>query len=135
VAGADGKVHIVCELVLTNMTPAKLRIDAVQVRNAHTQRVLLSLLHKSLAADVRPVGGAEASAAGDSEDLATERRSHSTARSTTSTSATQPDRTEANPPAAHRTSVATDATLSVATAPSSPFRPRAAESRFRRELT
>jgi len=69
VAATDGKVHIVYELVLTNVTPAKLRIDAVQVRNARTQRVLLSLRHKALAADVRPVGGAEASGPGDSEDL------------------------------------------------------------------
>jgi Peptidase family M23 len=70
VAATDGKVHIVYELVLTNMTPAKLRIDAVQVRNAGTQRVLLSLRNQALAADVRPVGGAEASGSGDSEDLA-----------------------------------------------------------------
>jgi hypothetical protein len=69
VAATDGKVHLVYELVLTNMTPAKLRIDAVQVRNARTQRVLLSLRHKALAAVVRPVGGAASSDPGESEDL------------------------------------------------------------------
>ena len=57
------------ELVLTNMTPAKLRIDTVQVRNARTQRVLLSLRHQALAADVRPVGGAAPSDPGESDDL------------------------------------------------------------------
>jgi hypothetical protein len=69
VAATDGKVHIVYELVLTNMTPAKLRIDTIQVRNARTQRVLLSLRHEALAADVRPVGGAAPSDPGESEDL------------------------------------------------------------------
>jgi hypothetical protein len=69
VAATDGKVHLVYELVLTNMTPAKLKIDAVQVRNAHTQRVLLSLRHQALAANVRPVGGAEESDPGESDDL------------------------------------------------------------------
>jgi hypothetical protein len=69
VATTDGRVHLVYELVLTNMTPAKLRIDTVQVRDARTQHVLLSLRHKALAADVRPVGGAAAGDPGDSEDL------------------------------------------------------------------
>jgi Peptidase family M23 len=70
VAATDGKVHIVYELVLTNVTPAKLRIDAVQVRNARTHRVLLSLQRQALAANVRPVGGAESSGSSDVEDLA-----------------------------------------------------------------
>jgi peptidase M23-like protein len=70
VAATDGKVHIVYELALTNMTPAKLRIDDVQVRNARTRRVLLSLRGKALAADIRPVGGAEAGDSSDSKDLA-----------------------------------------------------------------
>ncbi len=69
VAATDGKVHIVYELVLTNVTPAKLRIDAVQVRDGRTQRVLLSLRHTALAANVRPVGGADASGAGDTDDV------------------------------------------------------------------
>ena len=69
VKATDGKVHLVYELVLTNVTPAKLRIDAVQVLNSRTQRVLLSLRHQALAANVRPVGGAEASGSGDVGDL------------------------------------------------------------------
>ncbi len=69
VATTDGRVHLVYELVLTNMTPAKLKIDTVQVRDARTQRVLLSLRHKALAANVRPVGGAAPGDPGDSEDL------------------------------------------------------------------
>jgi hypothetical protein len=70
VAATDGKVHLTYELVLTNTTSEQLRIDDLQVRNARTQRVLLSLRGKALAANTRPVGGAEAGNSSDSEDLA-----------------------------------------------------------------
>jgi Peptidase family M23 len=69
VAATDDKVHITYELVLTNMTSAKLKIDNVQVRNARTGRVLLSLRGKALAANLNPVGGAESAGSGVSEDL------------------------------------------------------------------
>jgi Peptidase family M23 len=69
VAATDGRVHITYELVLTNMTSARLRIDNVQVRNARTRRVLLSLRGKALATHVNPVGGAEAADSGVSADL------------------------------------------------------------------
>ena len=61
VAATDGRVHIAYELVLTNMTRAKLRVDKLEVRDARTHHVLLWLSGKALARDMNPVGGAEPS--------------------------------------------------------------------------
>jgi hypothetical protein len=61
VTGTDGFVHLAYELVLTNTTPFKINIDAVQVRNARTGRVLLSLEGAALKANINPVGGPVAS--------------------------------------------------------------------------
>lgn len=61
VAAADGRVHIAYELVLTNMTQLKLRLDKVEVRDARTHHVLLWLSDKALARDMNPVAGAESS--------------------------------------------------------------------------
>ena len=61
VAATDGRVHIAYELVLTNMTRAKLRLDKLEVRDARTHHVLLWLSGEALARDMNPVGGAEPS--------------------------------------------------------------------------
>jgi Peptidase family M23 len=58
--GTDGFVHIAYELVLTNVTPLTIRINTLQVRNARTGRVLLSLAGAALKANLNPVGGPEA---------------------------------------------------------------------------
>jgi hypothetical protein len=65
----DGRVHIAYELVLTNTTRAKLKLDRLQVRDARTHRVLLSLAGRALARDMNPVGGAEATESQPTDDL------------------------------------------------------------------
>jgi hypothetical protein len=61
VLGTDGFVHLAYELVLTNVTALEIRINAVQVRNARTGRVLLSLAGSALRSNLNPVGGPIAS--------------------------------------------------------------------------
>jgi murein DD-endopeptidase MepM/ murein hydrolase activator NlpD len=60
VLATDGYVHLAYELVLTNVTPRKLRIDSLQVRDARTHRVLLTLAGNALAGELSPIGGPEA---------------------------------------------------------------------------
>jgi peptidase M23-like protein len=61
VAATDGRVHIAYELVLTNMTRAKIGVDKLEVRDARTHHVLLWLSGEALARNTNPVGGAEPS--------------------------------------------------------------------------
>ena len=57
VRGTDGSLHIVYELVLTGATPFAVEVEQVEVRDAKTQRVLLSLGGDALSSRMNPVGG------------------------------------------------------------------------------
>jgi Peptidase family M23 len=77
VTGTDGFVHIAYELVLTNVTPLNIRIETLQVRNARTGRVLLSLDGAVLKQSLNPVGGPEATDSETSSSAPTVRSSQS----------------------------------------------------------
>ena len=57
VTGTDGKTHLAYELLLTNASPAPLRLDEVDVLDAGSRNVLLSLSGPALAASSNLVGG------------------------------------------------------------------------------
>jgi hypothetical protein len=56
VRGTDGRFHIAYELVLTGATPLAVDVERVDVRDAKTQRVLLSLSGPELISRMNPVG-------------------------------------------------------------------------------
>ena len=56
VRGTDGRFHIAYELVLTNAEPFALDVERVDVRDAKTHRVLLSLAGPDLVSRMNPVG-------------------------------------------------------------------------------
>ncbi len=56
VRGTDGRFHIAYELVLTNATPFAVDVERVDVRDAKTHRVLLSLAGPDLVSRMNPVG-------------------------------------------------------------------------------
>ena len=58
VRGTDGRFHIAYELVLTDATPFAVDVERVEVRDARTHRVLLSLAGRALSSRMNPVGGA-----------------------------------------------------------------------------
>ena len=60
VRGTDGRLHIAYELVLTGATPFAVDVEQVEVRDAKTHRVLLSLSGDALSSRMNPVGGAPA---------------------------------------------------------------------------
>ena len=60
VRGTDGRLHIAYELVLTGATPFAVDVEQVEVRDAKTHRVLLSLGGDALSSRMDPVGGAPA---------------------------------------------------------------------------
>ena len=60
VRGTDGRLHIAYELVLTGATPFAVDVEQVEVRDASTDRVLLSLAGGALASRMNPVGGTPA---------------------------------------------------------------------------
>jgi hypothetical protein len=60
VRGTDGRFHIAYELVLTGATPFAVDVEQVEVRDARTHRVLLSLAGDALSSRMNPVGGAPA---------------------------------------------------------------------------
>ena len=60
VRGSDGRLHIAYELVLTGATPFAVDVEQVEVRDAKTHRVLLSLGGDALSSRIDPVGGAPA---------------------------------------------------------------------------
>ena len=60
VRGTDGRLHIAYELVLTGATPFAVDVEQVEVRDAKTRRVLLSLGGNALSSRMNPVGGAPA---------------------------------------------------------------------------
>jgi Peptidase family M23 len=63
VRGTDGRLHIAYELVLTGATPFAVDVEQVEVRDAKTDRVLLSLGGEALSSRMNPVGGAPAGVA------------------------------------------------------------------------
>ena len=56
VRGTDGRFHIAYELVLTGATALAVGVERVDVRDANTQRVLLSLAGPELLSRMNPVG-------------------------------------------------------------------------------
>jgi hypothetical protein len=56
VRGTDGRFHIAYELVLTGATPFAVDVERVEVRDARTHRVLLSLAGPELLSRMNPVG-------------------------------------------------------------------------------
>ena len=58
VRGSDGRLHIAYELVLTGATPYAVDVEQLEVRDARTHRVLLSLAGDALSSRMNPVGGA-----------------------------------------------------------------------------
>ena len=57
VRGTDGSLHIAYELVLTGATPFAVDVEQVEVRDARSDRVLLSLAGDALSSRMNPVGG------------------------------------------------------------------------------
>ncbi|ODU04330.1 MAG: hypothetical protein ABS81_10515 [Pseudonocardia sp. SCN 72-86] len=57
VTGTDGKTHLAYELLLTNASPAPLRLDKVDVLDAGNQNVLLSMSGATLGANSNLIGG------------------------------------------------------------------------------
>jgi hypothetical protein len=57
VRGTDGLLHIAYELVVTDATQFAAEVEQVEVRDARTERVLLSLSGDALASRMQPVGG------------------------------------------------------------------------------
>ena len=58
VTGTDGKTHLAYELLLTNASPATLRLDKVDVLDAADQNILLSLSGATLGASSNLIGAA-----------------------------------------------------------------------------
>jgi len=56
VKASDGKVHIAYELVLTNTFRSEVDINAVEVRDAASKQIVLSLTGPELAAHMNPIG-------------------------------------------------------------------------------
>jgi len=56
VNASDGKVHIAYELVLTNTTHSEVEINTVEVRDAASKQVVLSLAGSELAVHMNPIG-------------------------------------------------------------------------------
>jgi hypothetical protein len=60
VRGTDGRFHVAYELVLTDATGFSVNVDRVDIRDARTHRVLLSLAGPALSSRMNPVGGGPA---------------------------------------------------------------------------
>jgi hypothetical protein len=57
VRGTDGLLHLAYELVVTDTTPFAADVQQLDVRDAKTDRVLLSLSGDALSSRMNPVGG------------------------------------------------------------------------------
>jgi hypothetical protein len=57
VRATDGYFHLAYELVLTNTRPVTVKLGRIEVRDARTKRLLLSLAGSALAANTTPLGG------------------------------------------------------------------------------
>ena len=71
VRGTDGRFHIAYELVLTDTTQFAVDVKRVEVRDAKTHRVLLSLAGPALSSRMNSVGGAPAGVTPDARHGAT----------------------------------------------------------------
>jgi hypothetical protein len=69
VRGTDGLLHIAYELVVTDATQFAADVERVEVRDAKTERVLLTLSGDALSSRMNPVGGEPVGAAPDSTTL------------------------------------------------------------------
>jgi Peptidase family M23 len=56
VRGSDARYHLAYELLLTNAAPFEMTLQTVEVRDASTERVVLSLAGDDLARNMNPVG-------------------------------------------------------------------------------
>src|SRR5689334_5473676 len=66
VKASDGRSHVADELVLTNATAFEVDLDTVEVRDADTSQVVLSLTGARLSTQLNPIGtSAEAGSAAD----------------------------------------------------------------------
>ena len=65
VKASDGKVHIAYELVLTNTLHSEVDINTVEVRDAASKQVVLSLTGSELAVHMNPIGKAPGSEEAD----------------------------------------------------------------------
>jgi Peptidase family M23 len=62
VLGTDGVFHLAYELLLTNTTPASIKVGTVEVRDARTHQVWLTLTGPTLLASMSPLVAGAASA-------------------------------------------------------------------------
>ena len=69
VRGTDGLLHIAYELVVTDATQFAANVERVEVRDAQTERVLLTLTGDALSSRMNPVGGQPAGSAPHSTTL------------------------------------------------------------------
>ena len=69
VRGTDGLLHIAYELVVTDATQFAAEVERVEVRDARTERVLLTLSGDALSSRMNPVGGEPAGSTPDSTTL------------------------------------------------------------------
>ena len=69
VRGTDGLLHIAYELVVTDATQFAAEVERVEVRDARTERVLLTLSGDALSSRMNPVGGQPAGSAPHSTTL------------------------------------------------------------------
>jgi peptidase M23-like protein len=56
VKASDGQYHVAYELLLTNASPGEVDVDTVEVRDASSHHVVLSLAGADLAAHMNPIG-------------------------------------------------------------------------------
>ena len=69
VRGTDGLLHIAYELIVTDATQFAAEVERVEVRDARTERVLLTLSGDALSSRMNPVGGEPAGSAPHSTTL------------------------------------------------------------------
>ena len=69
VRGTDGLLHIAYELIVTDATQFAAEVERVEVRDARTERVLLTLSGDALSSRMNPVGGQPAGSAPHSTTL------------------------------------------------------------------
>ena len=62
VLGTDGVFHLAYELLLTNATPASIKVETVEVRDARTHQVWLTLTGPTLLASMSPLVAGAATA-------------------------------------------------------------------------
>jgi Peptidase family M23 len=69
VKGSDGKYWLAYELVITSVVPFTLDVTSIEVRNAHTERVIATFSGPDLTAAMRPIAAASAESVPDPTSL------------------------------------------------------------------